>query len=89
MNIFDGHISFTVIIQTTFHTFILSQQTLKNFSMKIKAGQTIAIVGPSGSGKSTVIQLLQRFYDPNEGQVSLTVSPPKAIKSTGGNSFPR
>ncbi|KAM3178291.1 hypothetical protein ACTXT7_002875 [Hymenolepis weldensis] len=43
--------------------------TLKNFNMKIKAGQTIAIVGPSGSGKSTVIQLLQRFYDPVEGQV--------------------
>ncbi|KAM7540183.1 hypothetical protein Aperf_G00000040540 [Anoplocephala perfoliata] len=43
--------------------------TLKNFSMKIKAGQTIAIVGPSGSGKSTVIQLLQRFYDPVNGQV--------------------
>ncbi|VDD73998.1 unnamed protein product [Mesocestoides corti] len=43
--------------------------TLKNFSMKIKAGQTIAIVGPSGSGKSTVIQLLQRFYDPSEGQI--------------------
>ncbi|VDL59798.1 unnamed protein product [Hymenolepis diminuta] len=43
--------------------------TLKNFNMKIKAGQTIAIVGPSGSGKSTVIQLLQRFYDPIEGQV--------------------
>ncbi|KAL5962748.1 ATP-dependent translocase ABCB1 [Taenia solium] len=43
--------------------------TLKNFSMKIGAGQTIAIVGPSGSGKSTVIQLLQRFYDPIEGQV--------------------
>ncbi|KAL5111987.1 ATP-dependent translocase ABCB1 [Taenia crassiceps] len=43
--------------------------TLKNFSMKIDAGQTIAIVGPSGSGKSTVIQLLQRFYDPTDGQV--------------------
>lgn len=41
--------------------------------MKIDAGQTIAIVGPSGSGKSTVIQLLQRFYDPVEGQVSFTI----------------
>jgi len=32
-------------------------------------GKTTAIVGPSGSGKSTVVQLIERFYDPAEGQV--------------------
>ncbi|KAG2221529.1 hypothetical protein INT45_004523 [Circinella minor] len=44
-------------------------QVLENFSIQIKPGQTIALVGSSGSGKSTTVQLLQRFYDALEGQV--------------------
>ncbi|XP_021823860.1 ABC transporter B family member 15-like [Prunus avium] len=44
---------------------------LNNFCLNIPAGKTIALVGPSGSGKSTVISLLQRFYDPLEGEISL------------------
>ncbi|KAI9015678.1 P-loop containing nucleoside triphosphate hydrolase protein [Phycomyces nitens] len=44
---------------------------LKNLSLKIRSGQTVAFVGPSGSGKSTSIQLIQRFYDPNYGQILL------------------
>lgn len=43
---------------------------LQNASFKIKAGDSTAIVGPSGSGKSTIIQLIERFYDPSEGQIS-------------------
>jgi ATP-binding cassette subfamily B (MDR/TAP) protein 1 len=44
---------------------------LKNLDLKIMPGQTVAFVGASGSGKSTSIQLLQRFYDPIDGQVLL------------------
>lgn len=44
---------------------------LNNFSLKIIPGQTVAIVGPSGAGKSTVFQLLLRFYDPQQGSVTL------------------
>uniref|UniRef100_A0A3Q3VZA3 Uncharacterized protein n=1 Tax=Mola mola TaxID=94237 RepID=A0A3Q3VZA3_MOLML len=44
---------------------------LNDLSMQIKAGETAAFVGPSGSGKSTTIQLIQRFYDPKEGMVTL------------------
>ena len=42
---------------------------LKNFSLDIKPGETIALVGPSGAGKTTVFQLLQRFFDPQTGRI--------------------
>lgn len=42
---------------------------LQGASFKLKAGDSTAIVGPSGSGKSTIIQLVERFYDPNEGAI--------------------
>ncbi|XP_075036809.1 bile salt export pump-like [Mixophyes fleayi] len=44
---------------------------LDRLSMIIKSGETTAFVGPSGAGKSTTIQLIQRFYDPPEGMVTL------------------
>lgn len=44
-------------------------QVLQGLSMKVNKGQTLALVGSSGCGKSTSIQLLERFYDPVEGQV--------------------
>lgn len=42
---------------------------LKDFSLEIKPGETVALVGPSGAGKTTVFQLLQRFFDPRSGRV--------------------
>ncbi|KAH7547039.1 hypothetical protein FEM48_Zijuj01G0264700 [Ziziphus jujuba var. spinosa] len=44
---------------------------LRDFSLKVKAGSMVALVGSSGSGKSTVIWLIQRFYDPNQGKVMI------------------
>ncbi|KAL9141817.1 hypothetical protein ABFS82_14G129600 [Erythranthe guttata] len=46
-------------------------QILRDFSLKIHSGKTVALVGESGCGKSTVISLLQRFYDPESGHVTL------------------
>lgn len=42
---------------------------LENFSLDVSAGQMIALVGPTGAGKSTVVNLLNRFYDPNKGDI--------------------
>ncbi|KAK4782251.1 hypothetical protein SAY86_016353 [Trapa natans] len=44
---------------------------LRNFCLKVTAGQTTALVGKSGSGKSTVISLIHRFYDPIQGEILL------------------
>ncbi|KAG8139075.1 hypothetical protein E2320_001848, partial [Naja naja] len=46
-------------------------QILRGLNLKIQPGQTIALVGSSGCGKSTTIQLLQRFYDPPQGQITI------------------
>jgi len=42
---------------------------LKDINLKIKKGDLIAVVGPTGSGKTTLVNLIPRFYDPNEGRV--------------------
>uniref|UniRef100_A0A8C2C9G1 ABC-type xenobiotic transporter n=1 Tax=Cyprinus carpio TaxID=7962 RepID=A0A8C2C9G1_CYPCA len=46
-------------------------KVLNGMNLKVMSGQTIALVGSSGCGKSTTIQLLQRFYDPQEGTVTI------------------
>jgi len=47
----------------------LDNKILKNLSLEIKPGETIAIVGSSGAGKSTLFQLLMRFYEPLSGSI--------------------
>ena len=45
------------------------ETVLDDFSLKVKAGQTVALVGETGSGKSTIVNLVCRFYEPTEGTI--------------------
>ncbi|KAF3584631.1 hypothetical protein F2Q69_00025660 [Brassica cretica] len=58
------HISFTYPARPDIQIF-------RDLCLTIRAGKTVALVGESGSGKSTVISLLQRFYDPDSGHITL------------------
>lgn len=49
--------------------YLQDEYILKDFNLKVKAGETIALVGETGSGKSTIINLLCRFYEPVNGEV--------------------
>nr|AAK19598.2 putative ABC transporter [Sterkiella histriomuscorum] len=51
------------------------QKVLDNFSAVFREGKTTAIVGASGSGKSTIIQMIERFYDPDQGEIYLDGKP--------------
>lgn len=51
--------------------YLPDQPIIKNISLEAKAGQTIALVGPTGAGKTTIINLLTRFYEVNEGRITI------------------
>lgn len=51
--------------------YVPDKPLIRNFSLDVKPGQRVAIVGPTGCGKTTVINLLMRFYDVDEGTISV------------------
>ncbi len=65
----DGQIAFEDI---TFHYESRPDKAaLRDFTLSVNKGETVALVGPSGAGKSTVFQLLLRFYDPDIGKICI------------------
>lgn len=56
------------------------EEIIKDFSVKIKPGMQVAIVGPTGAGKTTMINLLMRFYDPIGGYISIDGVPTREMR---------
>jgi len=52
-------------------SYVYGEQVLRNFSLEVKPGQKIALVGATGSGKTTVVNLLMRFYDADSGKICI------------------
>ena len=64
---FRGNIAF----KNVHFSYVKDEEVLKGISFNVKAGDTVAIVGATGAGKSTIINLLNRFYDINSGQIRI------------------
>ena len=62
-----GNIKFDKII----FSYVREENVLKDISFNVKSGEKVAIVGATGSGKTTIINLLTRFYDPQNGSIEL------------------
>jgi len=58
-----------IIFENILFSYEPNKLVLNNFSLSVKAGETIAIVGPTGSGKTTIIDLLTKFYIPQSGSI--------------------
>ena len=60
--------------------YLEGQPVIRNFSVKVKPGMKVAIVGPTGAGKTTLINLLMRFYDPTSGYITIDGVPTREMR---------
>lgn len=84
----DAHVQFD---RVTF-SYAKREDNVKDISFTLRKGETLGIIGPTGSGKSTILQLLLRFYDPDEGTVRINGQdvrsiPPEKLHSMFGVVF--
>ena len=78
LKIVNGEINFNNISFTYHEPGTNRPQLFENFSLNIKAGEKVALVGQSGSGKSSLTKLLFRFLDPQHGTISFDGADAKA-----------
>ncbi len=60
-----------VVFKNVWFSYVDDQYVLKDISFEVKAGETVALVGATGAGKSSIINLLSRFYDIRQGNISI------------------
>lgn len=58
-------------IDDVYFSYVQNKPLIQGFSLNVKSGQRVAIVGPTGCGKTTLINLLMRFYDPDSGKIEV------------------
>ncbi len=64
----SGHVNFQAV---SYGYRTEEVEVIRNLSLEVQPGETIALVGPSGSGKTTLMSMLPRFYEPNDGMILL------------------
>lgn len=66
-----GHFKGDIEFKDVRFSYLKGEEVLKGINLKVKAGETIAIVGSTGAGKSTIINLLNRFYEIDSGEITV------------------
>ena len=66
-----GHVAGNLSISDVSFSYVPDRKLIEHLNLTVKPGQRIAIVGPTGCGKTTVINLLMRFYDVDQGSISV------------------
>lgn len=66
------HVDGSVQLEDVYFAYEPGQKLIEDFSLSVKPGQRVAIVGPTGCGKTTLINLLMRFYDVNRGTIKVS-----------------
>lgn len=74
------HLKGEISFQNVVFSYKEDETVINDISFEVKAGETIAIVGATGAGKSTIINLLSRFYDINQGSISIDGNNIKSYK---------
>ncbi len=66
---YSRQVSGNVKFEHVYFSYVEDKPVIKDFSVDVKAGQTVAIVGPTGAGKTTLVNLLMRFYEIDSGKI--------------------
>lgn len=77
---FENGVKGDVVIDGVDFSYLPEKPLIQDFSLSVKAGQKVAIVGPTGCGKTTLINLLMRFYDTIDGTISVDGKEIKDLK---------
>lgn len=77
---FENGVKGDVVIDGVDFSYLPEKPLIQDFSLSVKAGQKVAIVGPTGCGKTTLIDLLMRFYDTIDGTISVDGKEIKDLK---------